>query len=307
MKKISELLIEGKTITLTHTDKILFPKDNISKQDLIEYYYNVSKTMLPYITGRPLMMQRFLQGIDSEGFYQKEAGEYFPKWIDRFSMKKLEGGINNFVIANNTASLVYLAEQDCITPHVWLSTIDHPNNPDLMVFDLDPSDSDFEQIRKAATALRDLLSKLGISSMVKTTGSRGLHVVVRLDKSADFQHSRSFAQRIAEFLAEQDPEHLTVEQRKDKRKGRVFIDTMRNNYGQTAVAPYAIRALPGAPIATPLAWEELKTSRINPQSFTIGNIFKRLGLKGDPWKKSWQQTNSLAGLSQKIEGLKTAV
>jgi len=305
MKKNSELVIDDKTINLTHVDKILFPENNISKGDLIEYYQKIAKTMLPYVEDHPVMMQRFLQGIQGEGFYQKDAGDYFPEWVERVPIKKLEGGHNNFVVVKNAATLAYLAEQDCITLHAWLSRVDRPNDPDMLIFDLDPSDSGFEQVRQAAIALHNILSEVGISPLIKTTGSRGLHVIVRLDRSADFEHSRSFAQNIAILVVKQNSEHLTIEQRKDKRKGRVFIDTMRNNYGQTAVAAYSVRALPGAPIAAPLDWEELKNPRINPQSFTIQNIFRRLSVKGDPWQKSWRQTTSLDGPNKKLSRYKS--
>ena len=292
MAKKATLKIEAHTIQLTNTDKVLFPDDGITKGDLIDYYHRIAETMLPYMKGRPLMMHRFLHGIKGEGFYQKEVGDYSPEWVKRVKMKK-HGGCEDYAVCDNPATLVFLAEQDCITPHVWLSRIDQPENPDLLVFDLDPSGNDFEPVRRAASSLRDLLSQLRLAVFVKTTGSRGLHVVVPLDRAADFDQVRTFAEDVARLLVSRDPEHLTIEQRKAKRRGCVYIDTLRNSYGQTVVAPYAVRAKAGAPVATPLDWEELKDPELNSQSYTLTNIFRRLVNKGDPWDKLWHEPCSL--------------
>jgi len=292
MVKKATLKIDAYTVKLTNTNKVFFPDDGITKGDLIDYYHRIAETMLPYVKGRPLMMHRFLHGIKGEGFYQKEVGDYFPEWVKRVKMKK-HGGSEDYAVCDNAATLVFLAEQDCITPHVWLSRIDQPENPDLLIFDLDPSDGDFEPVRRAALSLRDLLSTLRLAVFVKTTGSRGLHVVVPLDRAADFDQVRTFAEDVARLVAGRDPDHLTVEQRKDKRRGRVYIDTLRNSYGQTAVAPYAVRAKPGAPVATPLDWGELKNLELNSQSYTMTNIFRRLGQKGDPWDNMWHEPCSL--------------
>lgn len=293
MAKKTILRIGPRSIELTSTDKVLFPEDGITKGDLIGYYKRIANIMLPYMRGRPVMMHRFLQGIKHEGFYQKEVGDYFPEWLKRISMKKVEGGSTTYLVCDDAATLVYLAEQDCITPHVWLSRIDQPDNPDLLIFDLDPSDSDFEPVRRVAFSLRDLLSQIGMVVFVKTTGSRGLHVTVPLDRSSSFNQVRTFAEDVAKLLASRHSEHMTIEQRRDKRRGRVYIDTMRNSYGQTAVAPYAVRAKPGAPMATPLDWEELKNPGLNSQSYTLTNIFKRLDQNGDPWVGIWHAACSL--------------
>lgn len=211
------------TIELSNTDKVFFPADDITKGDLINYYYKIAKTMLPHTEGRPITMHRFPDGMDGEGFYQQEISDYFPDWIERASVKK-EGGRVTHVICRNAATLVYLANQACITPHVWLSREDHLNHPDLMIFDLDPPADDFELVRHAAQLLRGFLGELEIESFVKTTGSKGLHVVVPLDKGADFEEVRGFAQSVATALAERESAKLTTEQRKEKRKGRVFLE-----------------------------------------------------------------------------------
>jgi bifunctional non-homologous end joining protein LigD len=290
------------TVELTNTDKVLFPDDGITKGDLIDYYHRIADIMLPYLKERPLMMQRFLHGIKEEGFYQKEAGDYFPSWVKRATMKK-QDGTTDYVVCDNTATLVYLAEQDCITPHTWLSRVNRPDNPDLMIFDLDPSDGAFEPVRRAALSLRELLSKLGLAVFVKTTGSRGLHVVVPLDRSSGFDAVRTFAEDIAKLMASRDTEHLTIEQRKEKRHDYVYIDTMRNSYGQTAVAPYAVRAKPRAPVATPLNWEELQDPGMNAQSYTMTNIFSRFAKMKDPWDKLWHEASSLNGPRRHLKTL----
>ncbi len=291
------------TIEVTNADKVLFPDDGLTKGDLIDYYHRIARYMLPHIKDRPLTLQRFPNGIGEEGFFQKSAGDYFPDWVKRARMKK-SNGTTNYVICNHAATLVYLAEQDTITHHIWLSRADQPQNPDLMVFDLDPSDEDFAPVRRAAFSLRDLLTELGLSVFVKSTGSRGLHVTVPLDRSADFDAVRTFAEKIARVMVSRDPERLTVEQRKEKRGNRVFIDTLRNSYNQTAVAPYTIRARRGAPVAFPLDWEELKDPRLTPQAYNITNIFKRLEARGDPWDKIYRNAKTLDEAAWRLDKLK---
>ncbi len=264
--------------------KILFPKSKITKGELIEYYRRIAPIMIPYMKDRPLTMQRFPQGIDEEGFYQKDAPDYFPKWIKFKSIKKKADGYVRYVVCNNAATLVYLANQACITPHLWLSKIDKLRYPDRMIFDLDPSGRDFNLVRKAAKQLKSILDQLELPSFVMTTGSRGLHIVIPLKRGHHFDWVRSFARDIAELIVQQSPRQFTLEIRKVKRRGRVFIDILRNAYGQTGVAPYAVRPKPGAPIATPITWKEAFNPRLTPQRYTIKNIFRRLAQKDDPWQ-----------------------
>jgi bifunctional non-homologous end joining protein LigD len=270
-------------VALSHEEKIFFPDDGITKGDLIEYYRRVADTMLPHVRGRPLAMQRCPDGIGGEQFLQKEVPDYFPDWISRVTVEK-EGGTVTQVVCENAATLVYLANQACVTPHVWLSRADAPRRPDRLIFDLDPSDHDFEPVRRAARALGDLLRELGLEPFVMTTGSRGAHVVTPLDRGADFDVARGFARDVADLLAQRSPDTLTTEVRKDKRGGRLFLDTARNAYAQTGVAPYAVRARAGAAVATPLDWAELGDGAVAAQSYRIENVFRRLGQKADPWQ-----------------------
>jgi bifunctional non-homologous end joining protein LigD len=285
--------LDGHVIELDNMNKLFFPNDGITKGEMIEYYSHVSPIMLPHMVGRPLTMHRFPDGIHGESFYQKETPGYFPSWIIRSSMPKEDQTTTNYVICDSTATLVYLASQGCITSHLWLSRYDQPHYPDLLIFDLDPSGNDFEPVRKSAMRLRSLLTDLGLTPFVKTSGSRGLHVTCPLDRRADFGLVGNFAKRIAQQLIKLAPEYLTIEQRKVNRKGKVFIDTLRNGYAQTAVAPYALRAKPGAPVATPLEWGELEDTAIQPQSFTLRNIFQLLEKRPDPWANMWQRKASI--------------
>jgi bifunctional non-homologous end joining protein LigD len=293
-----KITVDNQTIHLSSLEKVLFPGEGITKGDLIDYYQRIAEVMLPHIAGRPISMQRFPDGIAEEGFYQKEAPAYFPEWIDRVQVwVREEESQQPQVLCNNAATLVYLANQACITPHVWLSRQDRLEYPDRLIFDLDPPSDAFEPVRNAALALREALSEEGLVSFVMTTGSRGLHVVVPIARERSFDEVRGVAHRLVEQLARRAPDRLTVEMAKADRQGRLFLDYLRNAYGQTAVAPYAIRAKPGAPVATPLDWEELGDSSLHSQSYTLKNIFRRLGQKTDPWRDIREQAQSLKRLS----------
>jgi bifunctional non-homologous end joining protein LigD len=276
--------VGGHRVELSNQDKVLFPRSGLTKGDLVDYYRRIAEVMLPHLQGRPISMQRFPDGIDGEGFYQKEVPGYFPDWIERADvLVQGEGKRQPQVLVNQAATLVYLANQACITPHTWLSRVGHLDRPDKLIFDLDPPGDDFGAVRGAARALHDLLDEIGLPSRVMTTGSRGVHVVVQLVAQASFDDVRAFAREIADLLAARGPEKWTTEPRKDKRRGRLFLDTMRNAYGQTSVPPYAVRAREDAPVATPLDWDELGDPAIHSRTYTIANIFRRLGQKADPW------------------------
>ncbi len=288
------LRVGSRVIELTRPDKVLFPgAPALTKRDLVEYYRRIARTMLPHLEGRPVTMQRFPDGIEAEGFFQKEISDYFPDWIPRVAVPKA-GGTVTHVLCEDAATLVYLADQACITLHVWLSRADKPRHPDRLIFDLDPPDDDFAPVRAAARLLEALLRDLGLTSYLMTTGSRGLHVVVPLDRRADFDQVRAFARDAAALLAHRHPRELTVEARINKRDGRLFLDTARNAYAQTGVAPYAVRAKRGAPVATPLAWEELGDPRLHARTYRMEDIFRRLEKTGDPWKDIARHGQSLA-------------
>lgn len=276
------LTVDGREIEISHPGKLLFPDDGITKLDLAEYYARVAEIALPHYRERALSMQRFPDGIAEDGFFQKSIADYFPDWIERATLPKKDGKVTH-VVADSAATLVYLANQGCITPHLALSRADRPDHPDRMIFDLDPSDDDFDKVRRTARHVRRLLDRLEMTSFIQTTGSRGLHVVVPLDRSADFDAVREFTHALCRRIAVENPDLMTVEQRKDQRGDRVFLDDLRNAYGQTAVAPYAVRALPGAPVATPLGWDEVDRDDLTPRRYRIDNLFRRLARIDDPW------------------------
>jgi bifunctional non-homologous end joining protein LigD len=272
------------TVKISHPEKVLFPESGITKGDLIDYYERIADIMLPHVRDRVVAMHRFPDGIAGEAFYQKEVPDYFPDWIDRINVKK-EGGSLEQLMINNPETLVYLANQACITPHIWPALADRLHYPDRVIFDFDPSNGAFGHIREGAKLVRDLLESVGLKAFVMTTGSRGLHIVAPLDRKADFDTVRNFARQVAEWTVSRQPERFTIEQRKEKRGERVFVDYLRNSYAQHGVAPYAVRAKPGAPVATPLDWDELGKRGLHPRKYTLRNLFKRLADRDDPWKE----------------------
>jgi bifunctional non-homologous end joining protein LigD len=290
------------TVETSNEDKVFFPHDKVTKGDLIEYYQQIAGRLLPYVKGRPLVMKRYPDGIKGEAFFQKEAGDYFPDWIKKVTVKK-EGGTVRHVVCDNAATLVYLANQACIELHPWLSKTAKLDYPDQLIIDLDPPGDDFRQARFAARTFRDLFEELELPVFLKTTGSRGLHVLVPLDRKADFDTVRKFAQDVAQLLAQRHPKKLTVEARKAKRRGRLLIDTARNAYAQSAIAPYSVRAEPGAPVATPVDWDELSDSKLDAQRYNIKNIFKRLERKSGPWKDLSRLGRSLAKARRSLDAM----
>lgn len=294
-----ERKIRNHTVTLTHTDKIFFPGEKYTKGDLIDYYNKIAEVMVPYLKDRPLVMLRYPDGINGQSFYHKDAPDYFPSWIKTKSVKKDDGGMVNHVVCNDAATLVYIANQGCVTPHIWLSKTSKLDYPDTLIFDLDPPGDDFGEVIFAAKELRKLLSgELGINTFIKTTGSKGVHVEIPLQSKENFDEVRNFGQTIAKILAQRHPGRLTTEVRKNKRKERVFIDVARNGYAQTAVAPYAVRARPGAPVAVPIDWGELN-SRMSPRKYNIKNIFNRLSRKKDPWEDFGKHSITIKDESKK--------
>lgn len=288
------------TVEVSSLDKVLFPDVGVTKGDLIDHYRAAADRMLPFLRDRPVSMQRFPDGIAADGFYQKEAPDYFPEWIRRVTVEK-EGGTVDHVVCDNEATLVYLANQACITPHVWLSRADEIRRPDRMIFDLDPSGEDFGIVRFAARELRDLLQEVGLYPYVMTTGGRGLHVVVPFDRSADFDVVRAFARDVAETLAARHDDRLTTETRKSKRHGRLFLDYLRNAYAQTGVPPYAVRPRPGAPVAVPLDWDEVSDSDLRGDAYHTRNVATRLEREDDPWKGMGRHARSLTAPRRKLD------
>ena len=274
---------------MTHADRVVFPDIGLTKGELVEYYRRIAPNALPHLWGRPLTMQIFPKGADQPGSFVKERRKHFPDWvasaevpISDATRKHRAGGLVMPVV-DDEDSLVYLANQGMLTPHVWLSRADRPDEPDRMVFDLDPSDDDFGLVRRTALELRSVLTDLGLVPYVKTTGSRGLHVTVPLDRSATTAEVGAFADAVAADLAARHPEQLTTAFSKVDRDGRLFLDVLRNRPSQTEVAAYGVRARPGAPVAAPLEWDEVGDSALTADRWTVRNIFRRLARRPDPW------------------------
>lgn len=300
-KTEDEVRIDGHKITLSNVEKILFPgdKSDIPKAALIEYYFKIAPYMLPHLKDRPISMQRYPNGITEQGFFQKEAPDYFPDYIDRVEVELKEGEFKNQLCINNRATLAYLATQGVITTHIWLSCKDHIDKPDRLVIDLDPSkEGEFNKIIRSARCLKKLYEEIGFEPYVMTTGSRGLHVTVAIKPEEHFKQVREFAEQLSRVLVRRWPKDLTLEVRKNKRHDRIFVDTLRNAYAQTAVAPYSVRPKPNAPIATPIDWDEL--GDIHSQKYNIGNIFRRMGQKEDPWKDIGKNPGSLTEARKKL-------
>jgi bifunctional non-homologous end joining protein LigD len=292
--------LDGHEVKITRPDKVLFPEDGITKGDLIRYYERIGPRILPFLEGRPVSMQRFPDGIDKFAFFQKAAAAYYPAWIKTATVKK-QGGTVKHVICDDVATLVYLANQACITPHVWLSRAGKPHSPDQMIFDLDPSTDDLTAVVDGAHMLKDLLDELKLPAYVKSTGSRGLHVTVPLDASEDFGRVHEFARQLAGVIISRDPDRYTMEQLKKNRGDRVFIDINRNAYAQTAVPPYAVRPRRGAPVAVPLEWGELRKKSFRPDGVTIRSLFERLDKVDDPWKDFWRHATTIATARRRLE------
>ena len=279
-----EVKIGSHKVNITSPDRILFPSAGYTKTDLLNYYMDIAPLFLPKIKNRILTLRRYPKGITQEGFYQKDAPEYYPSFIKRVNLKRKDGTTIHYMLCNNKESLAYLVNQSCIVYHVWLSKYPKLKKPDRMIFDLDPSIDDFSQIRWAAKKIRDLLQDdLGLKPYAMTTGSRGIHVVVPIKPEESFDFVKDFAQDLSRILIDRYPEKFTMQIRKEKRGKRIFLDTLRINYGQTGVAPFSVRAKKGAPVATPVEWYEL-TSALTPTKYTIKTIFKRLARIEDPWK-----------------------
>ena len=301
---IENMRIGNHTLEMGNLDKVIFPDIGLTQGGLLRYYRKISAVMLPHLKDRPLTLQRFPDGIDADGFYQKKIPDYFPGWITTAEIDvKEKRGSQHQVVCNTEAALAYLVDQGCITFHIWQSRKDKLEHPDRMIFDLDPAGEDFGPVREGAFRLRKLLEKIGLSPFVMTTGSRGLHVVVPLQRRYDFDTVRQFARNVAETLADRDPDRFTTEMSKKKRKGRLFLDYLRNSYGQNSVAPYAVRAKPGAPVATPIEWDELKSSNLHSQTYTVQNILRRMGQKQDPWQDIGDKKYSIKKAEEKLTGL----
>ena len=278
---------------ITHPEKVLFPDDGITKGELASYYETIAPVMLPHLRRRPVTMERYHRGIAAPGFFQKDVSKGFPDWLERVEVPKKDGTVHH-PIANDTRSLLWLANQNSITIHVWPSRTPNLYNPDICIFDLDPSqDDEPESLRAAALNVRDLLAELGLPSWIKTSGSKGFHIAVPLDGKSDFGTVARFAYAVGSLMVKRYPEKLTQEFHKVDRAGRILVDTGRNGYSATYAATYTVRAKPGAPVSAPCTWEELERGEVGPRTFTLRNMAQRIVNVGDLWSDLLRKKRSL--------------
>jgi bifunctional non-homologous end joining protein LigD len=288
-----------RTVEISRPDKPLFPC-GITKLELAGYFERVSAPMLSHIAGRPLNLERYPDGIEGHRIIQQHASQHFPEWVTRIRVPAAKGTVEH-VVADHPATLVYLAGQACITLHPWLSRGDRLDRPDRLIIDLDPSDDKPADVRRAAQTIGETLRELGLEPWAMATGSRGYHVVVPLRRRAGFDEVREFARGVATLAATRDPHTFTNEQRKAKRGGRILIDVMRNAYAHTAVAPYSPRPRDGAPVATPLHWEELSERSTRPDRWTVRTVPGRLEQGGDPWREMSRHLQTLGAATRRLE------
>ncbi|MGC9376668.1 non-homologous end-joining DNA ligase [Streptomyces sp. MH13] len=296
-----------RTVEVHRPDKVLFPKgaggaeEEYTKGDLVDYYRAVAPFMLPHLRGRPLMLERHPDGVDGPRVMQKNTPAHYPEWISRVEVAK-EGGTVCHTVCDDTATLLYLADQAALTLHRWLSRAGKSDWPDRMVFDLDPAGDDFEAVREAARLLGELLDELGLPSALMTTGSRGLHVVVPLNARQDHAVVHEFALHAAEVLEASRPDRLTTAPRKKDRGGRLYLDIQRNAYAQTAVAPFTVRARPGAPVAVPLSWDQLDDPALHARRWTIADAVDQARTR--PWAGIMSHARTLGPARRRLNALR---
>jgi bifunctional non-homologous end joining protein LigD len=268
-------------VPLTSPGKVLFPAAGVTKAELAAHYAAVAEPLLRHAGGRPVSMQVFHGGVGRPGHFMKQAPEHFPPWMRRVTVPK-KGGEVTHVVAEHAADLVYLAGQNVITPHVWLSRADRLDRPDRLVLDLDPSggDEDFPVVRRAAQMVGDLFREAGLEPFAMLTGSRGIHVVAPIRRELAFGEIFALSRALARAAVERCPDDLTTEFHKENREGKIFVDDLRNRWAQTVVPPYAVRARPEAPVATPIHWDELADETLSSRRYTVRTIAER---GPDPW------------------------
>ena len=298
----TEPQVERGGVVITHPEKVLFPEDGITKGDLAAYYEAIAPAMVPHMQSRPVTMERFPAGIGRKGFIQKDVSKGFPSWLERVEVPKKDGTVHHPLVTD-ARSLLWLANQNSITPHVWTSRVPDLVHPDICVFDLDPSVDAPDALRVATLQLRDVLDELGLPSWVKTSGSKGFHIVVPLDGSHDMGQVEGFAQAVGTLLVIRHPQTFTQEFHKVDRGRRILVDTGRNGYSATFAAAYAVRPKKGAPVSAPCTWEEVESGAVVPQSFTLKTMPARMDSAGDLWADMRKRKRSLKRAVEKMKKL----
>jgi bifunctional non-homologous end joining protein LigD len=297
-----DVKIGGVTLHLTNQQKIYWPEEGITKGELVDYYEKIAPIMLPYLKNRPQSMRRHPNGINGPDFFQKDIDvEKVPSWL---TTKRIYSKSNkeyiDYLICNNKATLVYMANLGCIEINPWNSRISKPDNPDWIVIDLDPEDIPFSEVIRTANMVRKVFEELEIESYPKTSGSRGIHIYIPLGAKYEYDIARTFAQLIAQRVHERIPDITSIVRSPSKRQKKVYLDYLQNSKGQTLAAPYSVRPKPGAKVSTPLDWSEVN-AKLDPANYTIKTIFKRLDKKGDLWKPVLGKGANIAKILKKIK------
>jgi bifunctional non-homologous end joining protein LigD len=296
MSAPEQLVVGRRRIEITHPDKAMFERPTITKLQLARYYEQVAGVMLPYVRGRPLALESYPRGTGERGFFMKSIPSHFPDWIETVKVSK-RGGTLTQVVAGNAATIVYLAGQNVVTPHIWLSRADKPREPDRLIIDLDPSPGiGFAAVRAAAREAGERLRDAGLKPYAMVTGSRGVHVVCPLRRGPSYPDVHGYARALAEAMVADDPKRLTLEWHRAERGARIYLDVNRIAYAQHGVAPYGVRPRRGAPVAMPIRWEELGDRALKPDRYTIGNAVERLQTEGDAWNGLGRDARKLPAL-----------
>jgi len=274
--------IEGKEVKFTNLDKVYFPKDGITKSDLLKYYQSIAEVILPYLKDRPENLNRHPNGVGGDNFYQKNL-ESHPEWAEIFADKSDEDKVVHYLVCQDKAALAYMANLGCIEINPWNSRTGKPEHPDYMIIDLDPEDIGFNKVVETAMVVHEVLEALSVPSYPKTSGKTGIHIYIPLGAKYTYEQCRQFGQIIATMAHHKAPDFTSVERHPSKRQKKVYLDYLQNSKGQTLAAPYSVRPVDGAWVSTPLEWSEV-TKKLHPSQFTIKNLQKRLDKKGDIYK-----------------------
>lgn len=293
--------LNGHQVNLTHRTKLYWPKEKISKGQLIDYYLSVADVILPHLKNRPQSLHRFPNGITGISFYQKDIDvKNVPSWIKTESIHASSTGkYVDYLVCNNKATLAYMANLGCIELHPWLSRLGHLGHPDFIILDLDPEDIDFSYVIKTAQCIHEILEEMEIESYVKTSGATGIHIYIPVGAKYEYDTCRMVAEHIATLAHERLPEFTSIVRAKAQRKKKVYIDYLQNSIGQTVAAAYSVRPRAGATVSVPLLWGEVNAS-LHIEDFHIGNVLKRLEKKGDLWKEIHKQKNDLKQIIKKL-------
>jgi len=298
-------MAESKAVKLSSPDRVLFPEDGITKGDLFEYYERVGPTIVPHLRDRPFTMKRYREGISAPGFFQKQAPKGMPDWIPtrqfRTWPREGESRLVDFPLVNSTEAVLWMVQMHCIDMNAWYSRVDKPDRPDFVLFDLDPPDDGFELAIEVAHLIRELLEELDLPGYVKTSGADGIHVVAPITRRSTFGQTYDFAEQVSRLLEERHPGKVTTEWLKKKREG-VLVDHRQNGHGKTIASVYSVRPKPGAPVSTPLRWEEL-TPGIRPRDFGMEEALRRIEEHGDLFVPVLEDPRPLAPAAKKLKRL----